>query len=190
MAIAKTTRNKPHFDERKTTQAAAVLLKCNKGRMNYTKLVKLLYNIDREAIKRWKTPVTFDDHYSMPHGLVVSNTLDKVEEQTPTNHSYWNDYIETRDFVAHLKDDSGQDALSQAEVELIVEIFEKYKFKRWRFMEAEHHNPKLFPEYVDPHGSSIRNDPLELLEKLQFSEEEIEDFDSRMKEKAILETLA
>jgi len=58
---------KPGFNEAKATQAAALLLKLRGGRMNYMKLIKLLYLVDRTALIRWGRPVTFDSYCSMPH---------------------------------------------------------------------------------------------------------------------------
>lgn len=40
------------FDEMKATQAAALFLELAGGRENYTKLIKLLYLLDREALIR------------------------------------------------------------------------------------------------------------------------------------------
>ncbi|MGD0651719.1 MAG: hypothetical protein ABSA97_11370 [Verrucomicrobiia bacterium] len=41
------------FDEAKSTQMAGALLQLAGKRMNYMKLIKLMYIIDREALKRW-----------------------------------------------------------------------------------------------------------------------------------------
>ena len=48
------------FREAKTTQAAARLLTLRGGRMNYMKLLKLLYIVEREALLNWGRPVTAD----------------------------------------------------------------------------------------------------------------------------------
>ena len=66
------------FNEAKAAQAAARLLKKRGGKMAYMKLIKLLYLVDREALRRWGRPVTTDRYVSMDHGPVLSSTLDLI----------------------------------------------------------------------------------------------------------------
>ena len=162
---------KPKFDEEKTTQAAAYILKLNNGRMDYMKLVKLLYNIDREAINEWVRPVTFDDFYSLPKGLVVSNTLDKAEKPASISKTYWNRFIQTRGYENSLLPgtECGIDRLSPAEIRLIEKVYNAYKDKDQYEMESEHHNPDLFPEYTNPNGSCIYTTYEKVLAVLGFS---------------------
>jgi len=181
---------KPSFSEKKTTQAAAFLLKLNDGKMNYMKLVKLLYNIDREALKRWHLPLTFDEYYSLPHGQVPSKALDKAEENTPIIRTYWDDFIKTRGYEAELIDDCGKDELSKTEMNLIKEMFELYKEKNQYDMEAEHHDPDLFPEWEDPNGSRIETNYDKLIKILGYSAKELNEFAEDMKDMAFLESLA
>jgi uncharacterized phage-associated protein len=63
---------KPRFNEQKATQAAARFLKLANGKMNYLKLIKLLYLLDRESLNRRGRPVTGDQYYSMKLGPVLS----------------------------------------------------------------------------------------------------------------------
>ena len=83
------------FSEIKATQAAAFLLKANGGKMNYMKLIKLLYLADREALSRWERPITGDSYVSMDNGPVLSKVLDKINSgKNPAGEkSYWHDYI-------------------------------------------------------------------------------------------------
>lgn len=184
LANEKNEEMKPNFNEKKTTQAAVLLLKLNNGKMSYMKLVKLLYNIDRECLKRWARPVTYDDFYSMPHGLVVSATLDKAEDSAPIHQTYWNNYIKTNGYKALLIEDCGDDELSPAEEALIIEMDKVYKNKTQFDMEREHHNPDLFPEYVDPNGSSIKTSYREVLEVLGFSRDDVAEIMMQMAEQS------
>jgi len=181
---------KPSFNEKKATQAAAILLKLNNGHMNYMKLIKLLYNIDREALKRWERPVTFDDFYSMPHGLVVSSTLDKAEQQNPSVKSYWDNYIITKDLEDYLVEDCGDEELSPSEINLITEMYEKYEDKNQFDMAREHHDSKLFPEYQDPGTSCIKTDYETVLKVLGFTDDQIEEFTLDIEELSYLEAMA
>src|SRR4051812_27718977 len=84
----------PRFREDKTTQAAALLLKWAGGRMNYMKLIKLLYLADRTALLRWGRPITFARPISMRHGPVLSEVLDLINEgQLAPETSAWRDTI-------------------------------------------------------------------------------------------------
>ena len=157
--------------------------------MEYMKLIKLLYNIDREALRRWARPVTFDDYYSMPHGLIVSNTLDKAERDNQTSPSYWDNFIKTDGYDNHLINECGDDDLSPIEIRLITELDEKYKVMSGYDMGREHHDPRLFPEYEDPGESSIALGYRKLLKKLGFSNEAIAIFLEDMEELSLLEEL-
>lgn len=145
------------FDEKKTTQLAALLLTQRSGakRMHYIKLIKLLYLIDREALLRWGRPITYDNYVSMDKGPVLSRTLDLVtEEPMPGQESYWLKYIsEPSNYEVELKRDPGQKELSDAEIELAKKVIEKFgKMDRWQLIDFVMHQ---LPEWEDPHGSAI-----------------------------------
>ncbi len=59
------------FNEKKTTAVTALLLKLNGGAINSAKLLKLLYLTDREALLRWRRPLTGDDYVSTSNGPVL-----------------------------------------------------------------------------------------------------------------------
>lgn len=179
--------NKPQYNEIKTTQTAVLLLKLNNGHMNYMKLIKLLYNIDREALGRWARPITYDEYYALPHGMVVSKTLDKVKQRFVIRKSYWNQYIRRHNLDSVLLSDSGADELSPAEIELIEEIFEKYREKDQWDMEDEHH--RHFSEWENPRGSHIHKDYTATLRALDFSEDDIIEIVNEIKELSLLEAL-
>lgn len=115
--------------ERKATQAAASFLKLAEGpRLNYMSLVKYLYLLDREALLRWGRLVTFDDFYEMKLGPVLSEVLDLITEMSPSDqNSFWTKHISVpSNWCVSLITDPGDDELSQAEMELIDEIFAVY----------------------------------------------------------------
>lgn len=63
------------FNDRKATQAAALLLQLRGGKMSYMKLIKLLYLADREALLQWGRPITTDRYVSMNRDPVLSRIL-------------------------------------------------------------------------------------------------------------------
>ncbi len=180
----------PRYNEEKATQLGSLLLKLNGGSMDYLKCIKLLYAIEKEAINRWLMPVTFDDLYSLPHGQVVSQTLDRAEYRARPPKSIWNDYLatDTKNTI-HLKADPGIDKLSKAEMDLAKEVFEENKNKSPERLMEEHHNPRLTPEWKNPGVSRIKTPYSYLLKHLKKNQEQVEEFEAGLRQLATLEAL-
>ena len=163
------------FDVRKATQAACMLLKLRGGTMSHLKLIKLLYILDREALRRWTMPVTGDSFVSMSHGPVLSMTYDLMNTgdfRAGGEPTYWGRHIsDIGDYEVKLKNaEFSTDDLSEAEIELIKEVFERFgAMSRWELRDYTH----SFREWEDPGQSStpIHNDFL--LHCLGKTEEEI-----------------
>ncbi len=163
------------FNEAKTTQAAALLLKENGGKMNYMKLIKLLYLADREALSRWARPISGDFYVSMDNGPVLSKVLDKINSgRNPAAvKSYWHKFISSPQGynIKLLKNEPGSDELSNREEELLLSIFEKYKdFDPWQMVDYCHDN---LPEWKDPEGSSIPIRVEDILREVNKTEKDI-----------------
>jgi hypothetical protein len=144
------------FNETKAAQLAAALLHLRGGRMHYMKLIKLMYLVDRAALLRWGDPITFDNYVSMPHGPVLSTTLDLINEgpmlgrETP-----WHKLIErsTDPYSVRLKAKPETDRLSEDELRLIKLVFEKYgHMNRYKLRDLLH---EILPEWQDPKGSAL-----------------------------------
>ena len=105
------------FREAKTTQAAARLLTLRGGRMNYMKLIKLLYIVEREELLSWGRPVTADRCVSLPKGPILSQTLNLINEgPTPGTPSTWAEHIsQPENYEVRLLSPAGEDELSAAE---------------------------------------------------------------------------
>lgn len=158
------------FDEAKATQVVSCILKLRGNRMNYLKLIKLLYLVDREALSRWGVSVTTDKHVSMDHGPVVSRIYNLIVEDIPKPQ--WAEFISPPfgDYEVALVKDASTDALSKAEEELIHEVYEKYgHWNRWDLVKYVH----TFPEWKNPQGSSTPIHIRDILKALGESEEEI-----------------
>jgi hypothetical protein len=184
------SKMRPQYKEIKTTQEAVILLKLNGGQMDLLKFVKLLYNIEREALNRWLRPITFDDLFSLPHGQVLSKTYDNAKFKPQKAKSFWGNHLETYDqYNIRLIKECGVEKLSRAEINLVKEMFEQYKDKTPDEMRDEHHNPKLFPEWKNPHGSSIETTYSDLLRLLGKTPEQIKEFEEDLDELAHLEEM-
>jgi uncharacterized phage-associated protein len=126
--------------------------------MNHMKLIKLLYLADRAALLRWGRPITFDSYVSMPHGPVLSFTLDKINDAAlPDGSSYWHSIISERQgHEVALLGAAPNDRLSAAEESLLDEIYQRYGgMTQWELRDFSH----TLPEWQDPNGSSL---PIEL----------------------------
>ena len=64
------------FDQRKVAQAAAWFVSRSGGAINILKLMKLLYLADRQALASFARSISGDRMVSMPHGPVLSQTLE------------------------------------------------------------------------------------------------------------------
>ena len=116
------------FDEVKATQTAGSLLRLAGGRLQYLALIKMLYMLDREALRRWGFPVTTDHYVSMKLGPVTSEIYDLVKVKgEPAYPSFWSTHIRRDGYDAVLTVDPADSELSPAEDELIVEILQDRK---------------------------------------------------------------
>lgn len=159
------------FDERKATQLVAHLLARAGGRLNVLKLMKLAYLADRRALVDAGRPITFDQFVSMPHGPVLSATLNLInEEPDPRSPSYWTSHISER--LGHdvtLLKHPGADALSRFETETIDRVYDEFgHMDRFVLRDLTHD----LPEYRDPHGSSRPIYIREILGAEGYSEED------------------
>ncbi len=183
-------KGRPLYNEIKATQVASLLVKMNGGKMDFLKCIKLLYSIEREALNRWMRPVIYDDLYSLQHGQVVSQTLDRAEYRDHQAKSFWSDCLRTTsDNTIHVIKDCGIDTLSRAEIDLVKEVFENNRGKTPEQLMGEHHNHALFPEWKNPGISRIRTKYSDLLTLLGKTEEQIKEFEADLDELANLEAL-
>lgn len=147
------------FDERKAAQAAAFLLDQASGkRMPLLKLMKLLYLADRRSIDQFGHPITFDAMVSMPHGPVLSQTLDLINGATESKPEGWEHWIADR--AEHqvsvrrgvsVSRDSLLD-LSDADVDTLATTWAQFgQMTKWQLRDYTHQH---CPEWKDPAGSS------------------------------------
>ena len=85
------------FNLDKTIQAAAYLLKQEpECRMNYMRLLKMLYIANRQSLKTRDVPICGDKAYAMKRGPVLSATLDLINGSDPSSPQ-WSQTIEKLD---------------------------------------------------------------------------------------------
>jgi len=169
------------FNETKTTQIAALFIKKQGGVLNYTKLIKLLYLTDREALSRWERPLTGDSYVAMPRGPVLSKTYDLIDYPIFLDtKSYWHEFIGKSAYDVSLITEPNDDELSKREIDLIDEIYQKYKDKTWGQMidichdcchEWEHPGDNSIPIMIEDILKELKKTPKEI----ELIEEEVSD---------------
>lgn len=167
------------FNEKKATQAAARMLQLAGGTINYMALIKYLYLVDREALLRWGRLVTYDDFYEMKLGPVLSTVMNLITEMhLPEEKLFWPQFIsEPSNYNVRLVADPGNDELSEAEEELIAEIFATYgHYKPFDLVDLLH---KILPELK---GISKGREPIPVSEILRMENKSPDEINSIIQE--------
>lgn len=158
------------FDEKRATQAAAYLLKLGGGKLNYMKLIKLLYLADRETFIKTGRPITGATMVSMPLGPVLSEVLDLIK--SPSTR-FWSSYVsEPKDFEVSLRVETPQsDELSQNDLRVLEGVHATFgNTDKWDLVDKLHSMEA--PEWENPQGSSLPIPPERVLEKHGVSKED------------------
>lgn len=149
----------PLFDERRTAEAAAYLLYRAGGRLSVLKLMKLLYLAERLCLERHGEPLTGDKLVSMPHGPVLSMTLEHINGMRPSAENGWDSWISARsNHNVALADPSmirSPDDLthfSEADLGVLRETWDEFGHLSGKSLECYTHDN--LPEWQDPDGSS------------------------------------
>ena len=67
--------------ERLAAQVAAALILRAGRAVGALRLMKLMYLVEREAMKRHVRPIVFDDIFAMPNGMALSRTYDLMIQE-------------------------------------------------------------------------------------------------------------
>ncbi len=142
------------FSLQKALQAAAVLLKTeNERRMNYMRLLKLLYIADRESVKQTGCPITYDRIVAMDHGPVPSRFYALIMGRDPASPK-WARFVVTEHFDVELIKDPGNKKLSGYEIEVLQTVAkERESLNQWGVRDETHDFPEWEKNYVK--GTSV-----------------------------------
>lgn len=177
----------PTVDVLKVTQAAGVLLKLSHGRMEYIRLLKLLYLSDRWSLRKAGFTVTGDRFVSMRHGPVPSSTYDLVKGSY-LESADWDRFIakELRDSV--LTSDPGKGKLSRHDVATLQEVSDRWaRVNTWKMIAILH---KRLPEWQLPAGKKVSPIPLENILKAVGRESDTDSIKSDMRALEVAERAA
>lgn len=177
------------FDERKAAQAAACLVHKAGGKLPLLKLMKLMYLSERLSLERYGDTITGDSFASMPHGPVLSMTLDHMNGALQSQDGGWETWIADRaENSLVLRDQSmirspEEDllALSDTDLECLGEIWEK--FGHWdKYKLRDYTHSDACPEWEDPKGSSRPIPTSRLLRAVGYKPDQVEALTKRLHE--------
>ncbi len=133
------------FKFERALQASACLLRFDRKKMSYLRLLKLLYIADREWLAETGESITGDRVYAMKQGPVLSTLYDLIKGNG-TRAGEWDDFIHTDGYAVELVADPGRGELSKGIVEKLAEVTERYhQIDDWELSEHTHG----FKEWVD-----------------------------------------
>ena len=163
------------FNEAKAAQVAFFfLLKAKQFRMNITKLrfIKWMYLAERFCYQKFGEPLTGDSLFSMQHGPVLSGVLYLIEDPKKLKkiNGFWqavvsvkpesrHQYIALNSQCEYKKNDDLRE-LSEAEIELLEEVWQEYGGLNAKQLETRLHDHQYFPEWHWKKGDG--SNPIEL----------------------------
>ena len=163
------------FREDKATALASFFLEKAGGELEYLKLLKLMYLVERQSLRLLSSSVTGDTFYSMKHGPVMSATFDLIKDNEAWldfDHDNWKRFIApAKNFRIKLKTAFPLDeALSPAEISLADTIWNEFKdVDQWGLVEWIH---ETFPEWQQTR-SRVPITVEDLFRAFNFSEEQV-----------------
>lgn len=175
------------FNEKKAAQAAAYFLFRAGQPLSILKLTKLLYLAERGSLEKFGEPMIGDHPVSMPHGPVLSTTLDHMNGMLASGEGGWDSWIADRQgHFLDLRDPQRVHSeadlleLSDADVEVLADVWSRFGgMDQWALREWTHEH---CVEWSDPEGSSIPIAPERLLAALHFSPQQSEAILARLRE--------
>lgn len=113
------------FDVATAAQSAAFFIREEGGRIDYLKLVKLMYLAERESMAKYDKPMFYDVFFNMDHGPIPSTVMDLLNHEI--EHPVWSEFVGARvgDDVES-GDNAELDHLSSAEKGILEGLAKKF----------------------------------------------------------------
>lgn len=167
------------FTEKKAAQATAFFLYKAGGSLTILKVMKLLYLAERESLRHFGVSITGDAFVSMPHGPVLSMTLDCMNGFRTSATNIWNAWVADRagnhlgladPSMIRSVDDLRE--LSESDLEALNIVWKEYgHLSAIQLREMTHSS--LCPEWEDPKGSSRPISMEKLLHSIGYTDDQI-----------------
>ena len=155
--------------------------------MSHLKLMKLLYLADRESFRLHGYSMSGDHLVAMPHGPVLSMTLNLMDGDIESKPGGWEQIISDKEnHELSLKMEvtpEELDELSKADIEILEAIWQEFgKLTRWQIRDFTHDHCK---EWEDPHGSSYPISIEKLFQAVGRSAEEAKALSDKVNEEKV-----
>lgn len=168
------------YNEKIAAQVAAFFLYKAGGTLSVLKLIKLMYLAERLSLKKYGEPITDDVLFSLPHGPILSTTLDLINGFRDSTPGGWDEWITDREGrTVSLADRSmirtpEQDlrALSDTDLEVLNEIWDE--FGHFSAIDLRNYTHKQCSEWNDPKGSRVPIPYKDVLSAVGFSGKQAE----------------
>lgn len=159
------------FRSQKVLEIITYLLSMNNNKMEKLKLIKELYLIDRLSIEETNMSITGDEYFSLPHGPILSNTLNILNDIQ--NKNEWAEYLEIEPpYTIKLLKPFNNGMLSKKDMEYVKSISEKYS--SWTAFQLRNYTHTL-PEWKEPFGSNRKIHFTDIMKALDKDEDEIKE---------------
>ena len=180
------------FSEKKAAEVAAYFLiraRNRKANITILKLMKLMYLAERLSYKEYGFPIIGDALVSMPHGPVLSRTLELIN--VGSNDGAWDHLIaEKSDRYVALnghEDLRVNDLLelSESDIELLGRVWDE--FGSWSAIKLrDYTHGQGCPEWQDPDDSSVPIQLETLLGVLGYSPDDVKKITSNAQRQAYI----
>lgn len=150
--------------------------------MSHLKLMKLLYLADREALRTCGLTISSDRLVSMPHGPVLSMTLNLMDGDVESRPGGWEEWISDKEnHELSLRKSfalEDLDELSKAELAVLESVWQQFGgMDQWEIRDWTHRHCS---EWKDPQGSSYPIAYKSLARAVGFDEAEADELASRI----------
>lgn len=159
----------------KLIQVVAYILNKYNGRLNYTKLIKILYLADRKSFAETGYSITGDSYVSMKDGPVLSGLYSLIKNNyfDKTVQYYWNSKFQTEDYdLLKIVSFVSEGELSDFETTTLDQIDSQFHSSSYSQMIDYVHDSKNCPEWKHTF-SSIPLSEEEIMKNIGFSDEDI-----------------
>jgi uncharacterized phage-associated protein len=134
-----------HFHYNKAAQAVASLLRSEPGqRMNYYRLLKLLYIADRQSIEETGRPIIGGRLIAMDRGPLHSAGFDLVQGKD-SEIAWWSQFFRTERYDLEMVQDPGNGDLSAREIDVLNRVRNQHEMDDDFEVGKQTHT---FPEFI------------------------------------------
>ena len=139
------------FKPDKASQPLLWLLHRHGGSMDKLKLIKMIFLADREHLVRYGRPIVGGNYVAMDLGLVSSDLKDYIEGKTAVKDL---PFAIEGEYNLFAKQPTDEDWLSESELKVLDEVYEKYKHIDSIKLGLMTHKYKAWRNNEPPKGSS------------------------------------